>query len=356
MREQVVMGIDGGGTKVHVVMASLKGEVLGFGAGGAVNPSFTPLPEASRHLETAISTAIEASGARKEEVAAIVCAGPMGTSVCEPALVSVGITTDVIYAGEPEVAMALWPEQPDHALVLGVGTGTFAWARNGRGQEVVVDGYGYPIGDDGSGTDIGIRFLRAVLQALDGRGPGTALVDTFIRHTGLTEVSEIIQAVHGGSLATHQAWAGLVPPLVKTAKAGDAVARAILSDAAHQVTKSARRALERAGLLSLPTTGICIGGIFRAGDPFLAPLAQECRNMIPRLRLMLPLVLPVVGSTALAIRAAYPNDVREALHRLATDRRLRWGLSADDGGEDLAYKFAPECSWATMVLPPENRV
>jgi N-acetylglucosamine kinase-like BadF-type ATPase len=61
------------------------------------------------------------------------------------------------------------------ALLLS-GTGALAARFAGGEVERRCDGYGWLLGDEGSAVWIGLRALRAVLAALDGRGEPTALV------------------------------------------------------------------------------------------------------------------------------------------------------------------------------------
>ena len=54
------------------------------------------------------------------------------------------------------------------------GTGSIAYGRNDRNQAARAGGWGYMLGDEGSGYWIGRAALRAVLRESDRRGPATA--------------------------------------------------------------------------------------------------------------------------------------------------------------------------------------
>ncbi|MDR2255282.1 MAG: hypothetical protein LBE25_04705 [Arthrobacter sp.] len=63
-------------------------------------------------------------------------------------------------------------------VVVAAGTGSIIYGV-GESATARVDGWGYLMGDDGSGFSIGARGWRAVMRAHDGRGPSTALLEDF---------------------------------------------------------------------------------------------------------------------------------------------------------------------------------
>ncbi|MEZ4861756.1 MAG: BadF/BadG/BcrA/BcrD ATPase family protein [Caldilineaceae bacterium] len=68
--EEVVLGIDGGGTHTRVVCADLAGNILGRAQGGAANPSKNP--DAAAAVQQAILEALAAAQRRPQQIAALV--------------------------------------------------------------------------------------------------------------------------------------------------------------------------------------------------------------------------------------------------------------------------------------------
>src|SRR5207247_10758037 len=60
-------------------------------------------------------------------------------------------------------------------VVTVAGTGSIAFGMNARGERRRAGGWGYLLGDEGSGYAIRLAGLRAVCRAHDGRGSATAL-------------------------------------------------------------------------------------------------------------------------------------------------------------------------------------
>lgn len=119
-------------------------------------------------------------------------------------------------------------------VVLAIGTGSVALAL-GDGAMRQADGWGPLLGDAGSGAWIGLRGLRAALQAAEGGGPKTTLLDAAERSFGL--LASLPAAVNGAAAA-----AGFAPEVARAAEAGDAAAGAILREAAEHLAATAGRA------------------------------------------------------------------------------------------------------------------
>ena len=66
----------------------------------------------------------------------------------------------------------------DGGLVI-AGTGSAAIARV-MGKETIVGGRGFTLGDDGSGSHIGLDALRCAMRALSGLQPASALTDDIL--------------------------------------------------------------------------------------------------------------------------------------------------------------------------------
>ncbi|WP_217236642.1 N-acetylglucosamine kinase [Streptomyces sp. AC555_RSS877] len=94
---------------------------------------------------------------------------------------SVTICSDI------EAAFAAAPGTPADGLALVAGTGAVAMRITGRRCAVTVDGDGWLLGDDGSGFWIGRTAVRAALRMADGRGPATALAGSVGRRLGLPD-------------------------------------------------------------------------------------------------------------------------------------------------------------------------
>jgi N-acetylglucosamine kinase-like BadF-type ATPase len=81
-------------------------------------------------------------------------------------------------------------------VVLIAGTGSIAYGRNARNEAARAGGWGYVLGDEGSGYWIGRQALRAVVRASDGRGPQTSLTPLVLEHYGAAQASGLVHAIY----------------------------------------------------------------------------------------------------------------------------------------------------------------
>jgi len=127
--------------------------------------------------------------------------------------------------------------------VVASGTGVVTLAV-GRAEVARVDGWGYLLGDAGSGYWIGRAAFDAVLRANDGRGPATALTDVVRAEFPVLEDAYIELQADPGRV---QRIAALARPVAEAAAAGDAVAITISEAAADELAHSVVSGLRRVG-------------------------------------------------------------------------------------------------------------
>lgn len=239
------IGIDAGGTKTLAMLAGVDGQVLARGVAGPANYQSVGREAALAALTLAAQRAVEAVGARLEQVQAA-CLGAAGADRPEDrglfeawgAQTFPGarfrVTNDaliVLYAGTPEG----W------GLALISGTGSIAYGRRPDGRLARAGGWGYLLGDEGSGYAIGVAALRAAARAADGRGPATSLLPDLLAHWQLDGPTRLIRKVYGelngpGARAEIARLSRLVE---QAADRGDALAEGILREAGLELALAA---------------------------------------------------------------------------------------------------------------------
>jgi glucosamine kinase len=243
----LLLGIDGGGSKVLVALADRSGNILRTARGSGVNPMD------NRNWATELATTL-GPFAREPGIAAVGAALPAHGEVAHlserqrQAIAGTfpGVPHTVIndvdaahigaFAGGPGILML-------------AGTGSMAWARDDAGKSYRVGGWGDVIGDEGSGHWIGRRALSLISQSLDGRAPPTALVDAAFDYLGLDR-SAPVNALEGwveGLSAQRAAIASLAVVVDRAARDGDPGARAIIDRAAEELAKHCTTIARRSG-------------------------------------------------------------------------------------------------------------
>ncbi|MGW1806160.1 N-acetylglucosamine kinase [Streptomyces sp. NPDC002078] len=169
--------------------------------------------------------------------------------------------------------------------LIAVGTDLTAWRR--------ADGWGHLLGDCGSGAWIGRAGLEAALRAHDGRDGGSALLLACAE-----EQFGPARALPGQLYPRSDRPAVLASfaPRVAACAAHDPVAAGILRAAARHMAESVAAVCPANGEPRVALTG----GLFRLGEPLLAPLRQELASRLPHARQVPAEGDPLHGSVRIA--------------------------------------------------------
>jgi N-acetylglucosamine kinase-like BadF-type ATPase len=215
----------------------------------------------------------------------------------------IGYKARVLVVNDALVALeAGAPGQP--GVVVISGTGSISYGRNARGEAARSGGWGYVLGDEGSGYWIGRAALRAVLREADRRGPATMLTALLLDHFGVPQAQSLIHEVYHTNL--RPAAIGSLAQCVQSAfSAGDAVAIGILRGAANELEASALAVARRLELVGEPFAFILAGGIFRAVPWLQQELERRLPVSAPRSRVQLLDREPAAGAVALALQHAH---------------------------------------------------
>ncbi|GAA5205504.1 N-acetylglucosamine kinase [Microbacterium kyungheense] len=145
--------------------------------------------------------------------------------------------------------------------VVAAGTGVVTLAV-GATAVARVDGWGYLMGDAGSGYWIGREALDAVMREFDGRGPATALTGVALeRWPDLTQAYIDLQGDHERVRVV----ASFAEQVARLAAEGDAVSQHITVRAGGELAHSVETALRRVRTDDAEHFSVCaIGGVFRS--------------------------------------------------------------------------------------------
>lgn len=261
----LVIGVDGGGTKTVAWLAPLaddgSGKVRGRGTAGPGNPRAVGFELAQANIEAAIAAAFADANLPRVTVAAA-CFGLAGAGrppeqeqIKHWALgCGIAVKVKVTDDAEPILAAAS-PEGPCIALIAG--TGSLCLGRNSAGETARCGGWGYLLGDEGSGYAIALAGLRAAMRAADGRGPSTDLLAAFMHKLGASSPQELVGKVYAPDM-TRERLASLASVVFdyRTTDdvAGQIVDRAV-SDLAEMVAAVARQLHLQQGGYTLVAAG-----------------------------------------------------------------------------------------------------
>ena len=239
MSEDLILGIDGGGTKMMVALADRSGRILRTGLAGGVNAMDNP------DWRTELETHIEPFRSEKR-LTAVAAALPVYGEVAHLSLLLEETIEQAFPNARTRVlndvdAAHLGALAGKSGILILSGTGSMAWARNAEGKPARTGGWGDVIGDEGSSYWIGRLALNVISQSIDGRLPPTALATAVFDHLGLDQ-ADLMDSLGAWatSCANRSIIAALSAVVDRTALGGDAAAIGLLDLAANELAKHHR--------------------------------------------------------------------------------------------------------------------
>ena len=203
---KLILGIDGGGTKTVARLARLHDngeiELLGMGQSLGTNLTVESTPIIVERLSTTIDQAWASANIARTQLAALVCClAGAGRAEQRRKVYEWGRRTrqSPRLLVTPDVLAPLTAVAPiGEALVLLVGTGAMAFARQPDGTYVRAGGWGPRVGDIGSGHWIGQRAVRHVLQTLEAPRQGNhgALSRALLKSCDCRSGAELLNHIH----------------------------------------------------------------------------------------------------------------------------------------------------------------
>lgn len=261
--DELILGLDGGGTKTVALLASLRepGVILGQGTSGPSNQRAAGPRIAMNNLDLAVQDAFDSAGMERRTVAAA-CLGLAGADRASDRSVVETWTQEARLAFRVQIVNDAVPllyagDSEGEGIALIAGTGSLAWGLNKRGQTARSGGWGFLFGDEGSAFALGRAILQAVTWSSDGRGPATCLAEEVNQALQITSSAEIITAVYSHEVP-RAVIAGLAPLVFDAADRMDVVSCDILNGAAVELAAmvvAVARRLQLTESLALSLTG-----------------------------------------------------------------------------------------------------
>jgi N-acetylglucosamine kinase-like BadF-type ATPase len=309
LMSDLLIGADVGGSSARVAVATLERGILASARGGVGNPNVVGLVGSAAVIRGTMTTALQGvSGS----VVAVVIGLAGGTRALNDqdyarAVLADGVGVPARIVSDVNVAFSsATPAEEGYAMIAG--TGAVAGRVAGAEVDDRRDGWGWLVGDRGSGFWLGRAAVQSTLQHLDDGGPLSALHEAVLTAVGANldqgryvASRELVRACY----AEPPIRLARLAPLVSEHAPTDPVAAALADRAAELLT---------ATLLSLrpePGLPVVLGGSV-LNTP--GPISDRVRRRIGHLpNPVLTAFSGLVGATWLAARSRGVAD--PAIHR-----------------------------------------
>ena len=163
-------------------------------------------------------------------------------------------------------------------VALICGTGSSAFARSADGRTSLCGGWGYLLGDEGSGYAIGRAAIRAALDDEESNSPRRPLTSAQLQVFNARTAKELAQAVYR-SADPRATVASLAPMVIRAAEDGDPLAAALVDQAARDLAALASRAAHVVGLADGPFALAVTGGVVVSSQRLQSQLHSALRAM-----------------------------------------------------------------------------
>jgi glucosamine kinase len=302
---EIVVGVDAGGSKTHVIVASGSGEELA----SVIGPGASMAPGGAEHCADVIASLIESALASAEQTQyrpRILFAAVAGTGREEEqiglqqALAQREMAEEIIV--DTDACAALADAFGDGAgIVLLAGTGSIAFGRGPTGIQARCGGWGVTFGDEGSGAWIGRRALSVIASAYDGREPETALAGAILT---AAQVNEAEQLIPWAIAADKEMFAAIAPSVIAVAMQGDLRANAIIDMAAEELMLHVRALGKRLFIDERAEFHVALaGGLLAKGSLLRKRVEKRLRSAVPGAIVKADDINGALGAVKLAMRA-----------------------------------------------------
>jgi N-acetylglucosamine kinase-like BadF-type ATPase len=309
--EGLLLAVDAGGSKTAawlVDAARPEGQrVVGRGRAGAGNPLSTGFAESTRAIAEAAANAQQDAADRqglaghhrrhgRAESSQQNVPVPLITTKISRAILSIagaanGALRDqfIAWAREKRLAERV-AIVPDVLPVLAVGTpnccgvavvsgtGSVAFARAADGRTMLCGGWGYLLGDEGSGYAIGRAALQNCMLALESLPAKKPLAEATRKAIGASSIMELTKTIYEDR-EPRSAIASVAPVVIAAAEAGDEDAQEILDRAASDLANLVARTVRAIEPLETPFALAASGGVLIGSQRVRDQLQNHLRRM-----------------------------------------------------------------------------
>jgi len=299
-----VLGIDAGGTKTVCLLADAQGTVMSRAQGAGANLQSQGELEVEKTLHEVMEEAIGTSAI----VPQAICLGIAGVDREEDAEVvhavmrRIGYRARVVVVNDALVALTAGVGDGPGVVVIS-GTGSIAYGRNARNEAARAGGWGYVLGDEGSGYWLGRHALRAVVRAADGRGDSTALTRHVLAHFGIERPQDLVREVYTRALRP-SAIAKLAAAVQCAHEEGDGMATSILDQGASELVASAASVVKQLDMAHEAFPVVLAGGIFQVVPVLVSSLTRLLPQVAPRSTIRVLPKEPAHGAVLIALAEA----------------------------------------------------
>lgn len=318
------LGVDGGGSKTAFLLIDEHGNIRGQSLKGTIDYFRVGQEKIRNILQEGISECCLQAKADISDITFSLFGWPgFGDEVIREIPIIESIIKEVISSdrfkcvNDVEVGWAgSLACKPGIHLVAG--TGAIGFAVDQSGQVARTGGWGYFCGDEGSAYWLGKKVLSLFTKQSDGREEKTPLYQIVKQYFRMETDYYLLSILTNSLEVQREPIAKLALLLYEAANTGDEKAIEIYKEGAYELSLIIHTLLRMLNFKSEEEAFVSYsGGVFNAGNFILDPLKAFIANK--HVRLLKPILLPVVGAALYALHFDQPS--RDISHLVSILRK-----------------------------------
>lgn len=293
MTEKILIGIDGGGTHSTAVAAYPDGRIAAVTQGGGLNFHNSGVDVVRARLEAMVEDLCRQCGAEAEQVCVGMSAldAPAEDTVLSRFCGGMFTKEQLDLQSDAYIALVGFTLGKPGVIVI-CGTGSMLLMLDGQGNQHAAGGWGYLLGDAGSGYTLAREGLLAVIDAAEGLAPDTPLVGDALEYFGADTPRGLIDRIYAPE-ATTAGMAGFARHVLMRAQEGETVSRSILARNMQRLARSAAQLISAAP--EADQVGL-YGGIFQHSELARSLFTQALQELVNGVRVCSPDYPPELGA------------------------------------------------------------
>jgi N-acetylglucosamine kinase-like BadF-type ATPase len=306
---EYVIGFDGGGTKTELVAVNLSGGKLIAYIGGAANPKAVSFETAMLHIIEMLDR-LHVDEAYDPQLCRSICLGMAGVYLEEEKTkaneyltryyASQGLQRPLInITNDAEIAL-MAALGDNNGIIAIAGTGSIVYGLTPSGRSYRTGGWGHLLGDFGSGYDIGLQVLQAVMLSFDGVLPATRLTELILDKYRMNSPVELREYVYGSHIEKKHI-AEFAELCIDAAETSDRTAVAIITKAASDLAKLTAAMLRKDNWFNGSSIAVT-GSIFQYSLLFRETYRERMESIVDNPKIVRSQQSPAYGAALLGIR------------------------------------------------------
>lgn len=237
------LGIDGGGTKTTCLVCDENLNEIYRCVGSSINFYSEGLQKARENMKAMLTEIEENTGISRFDGVCVGSSALFGradektkSAFCDGVFDCDNIIMD------SDLFIALKATEKENSAVIIAGTGSMAAGFSEKGEIITKGGYGYILGDEGSGYRIALDGIREAVRSLDKTGNETLLGDMLLEFSGVKTKEELVDVFYSPE-KDRKAIAAFSEKVSLAAEKGDKTAMQILYNQAEELSLTAKSLL-----------------------------------------------------------------------------------------------------------------